>query len=162
MRRYHLTVSLVFILGLSMAILMNFNTLTVRAAPTVHPSINIDGNVALDAFFAGNGTSGNTTHPYVLEDIDITFDGVQNGIKIANTNRHLILDNVNVSEFYQSTLNDKYWKEISELFPQYNSDDADTQKAINHIIQGMKNKYPDQDWNNIEQDMRKKVYAGIT
>jgi len=65
-------------------------------------------------------------------------------------------------EFYQSTLNDKYWREISELFPQYNSDDADTQKAINHIIQGMKNKYPDQDWNNIEQDMRKKVYAGIT
>lgn len=83
---------------------MNLNTLKVKAAPTVHSSIDIDGNAALDAFFAGNGTSGNITHPYVLEDIEITFDEVQNGIKIANTDKYLILDNVNVSEFYQSTL----------------------------------------------------------
>jgi len=65
-------------------------------------------------------------------------------------------------DFYQSTLDDDYWKEISDLFPQYNSNDADTQKAVDHIIKGMKNKYPDQDWNNIEKEMRDKVHDGIT
>ena len=65
-------------------------------------------------------------------------------------------------DFYQSTLDDDYWKETSDLFPQYNSNDADSKKAVDHIIAGMKNKYPDQDWNNIEQDMRDKVHGGIT
>lgn len=65
-------------------------------------------------------------------------------------------------DFYQSTLDDEYWKEISKLFPNYNGVAADTDKAVNHIIKGMKNKYPDQDWNNIEQDMRDKVHGGLT
>lgn len=65
-------------------------------------------------------------------------------------------------EFYQSTLDDPYWKEISGLFPNYNGGESDTKKAVDHIINGMKNKYPDQDWGNIESNMRSKVHGGIT
>ena len=65
-------------------------------------------------------------------------------------------------EFYQSTLDDEYWKEISNLFPDYNSDGADAKKAVNYIFNGMKNKYPDEDWANIEKDIRAKILAGIT
>ena len=65
-------------------------------------------------------------------------------------------------DFYHSTLDDDYWKEISDLFPNYNIQTADTNKAVDHIIGGMKKKYPDQDWNNIESDMRSKVNGGIT
>ena len=65
-------------------------------------------------------------------------------------------------DFYQSTLDDPYWKEISKKFPDYNTEETDTKKAVDYIIAEMKKKYPDQDWNNIEQDMRDKVHAGIT
>jgi tryptophan synthase beta subunit len=65
-------------------------------------------------------------------------------------------------DFYQSTLDDGYWKEISKLFPDYNGKESDTQKAVSYILKGMKNKYPDQDWANIEADMRSKVHAGLT
>ncbi|MHA1109572.1 MAG: NosD domain-containing protein [Promethearchaeota archaeon] len=104
MRRTHLTFTLIFVIGLSMVLWINFNTTTVKAVPTFHTSIDIDGNAALDAFCLGNGTSGNITHPHVIEDIEITFDGPQNGIKITNTDRYLVIENVNVSEFFQSTL----------------------------------------------------------
>ena len=72
-----------------------------------------------------------------------------------------LFEDVN-EEFYQSTLNDEYWKEISKLFPDYNSNEADTKKAVNYILKKMKNKYPDQDWNNIGQDMCDKIHASIT
>ena len=65
-------------------------------------------------------------------------------------------------DFYQSTLDDEYWKEISNLFPDYNSGGVDAKKAVNHILNGMKNKYPDEDWANIERDIRDKILAGIT
>ena len=104
MRRTHLTITLIFAFSLCSVFMISFNTTTVKAVPSVyHSSIDIDGNSQLDVFFAGNGTSGNITHPYVLEDIEIVFDGVQNGIKLANTDKYLIIENVNVSEFFQST-----------------------------------------------------------
>lgn len=104
MRRTHLTFALIFTLGLSMILWINFNTISVKAAPTYHSSIEIDGNSALDAFCADNGTSGNITHPHIIDDIEITFDGSPVGIDISNTDRYLIIENVNVSEFFQSTL----------------------------------------------------------
>ena len=68
----------------------------------------------------------------------------------------------NVDNFYQSTLDDEYWKEISDKFPNYNSEEQDTNKAVDYIISSMKKKYPDQEWNVIEKAMRSKVHGGIT
>ena len=63
-------------------------------------------------------------------------------------------------DFYQSTLDDEYFKEISKKFPNYNS--SQSEEAADYIVKEMKKKYPDQDWNNIESDMRSKVHGGIT
>ena len=67
------------------------------------------------------------------------------------------------NDFYQSTLDDKYWTEIGDKFPDYNNPNSkDCDKAIDFIIKNMKNKYPDKKWEKIEQPIRKKIRAGIT
>lgn len=66
-------------------------------------------------------------------------------------------------DFYRSTLDDKYWTEIGDKFPNYNNPDSeDCDKAVDFIIKNMKDKYPDKNWDKIEQPMRKKVRAGMT
>jgi hypothetical protein len=66
-------------------------------------------------------------------------------------------------EIYQLSLKDEYWEELSNKFPNYNKPDSiDNKKAIDFILRNMKNKYPDKDWENIEEPMRKKIRAGIT
>jgi hypothetical protein len=66
-------------------------------------------------------------------------------------------------ELYQSSLNDEYWNEISNIFPNYNNPESeDNEKAIDFIIKKMKNKYPNNNWEKIENTMRKKINAGIT
>lgn len=66
-------------------------------------------------------------------------------------------------ELYQSSLQDDYWKEYSDKFPQYNNPSSnDNYQAVEFILKNMKNKYPDRDWKNIEEPMRKKIRAGIT
>jgi len=84
---------------------MDFSIVKIKATPiqVYHPSINIDGNDELDAFCAGNGTFGNTTHPHRIENFEILSDGPQNGLKLANTDRYLIIQNVNITQFFQST-----------------------------------------------------------
>ena len=62
--------------------------------------------------------------------------------------------------FYHSTLNDEYHKEISKKFPNYNS--SQSEEASNYIVREMKKKYPDQDWKKIEKSIRQKVFDGIT
>ena len=65
--------------------------------------------------------------------------------------------------FYQSTLDDDYWKDFHNKFPDYNSPDSpDNKKAVDYIISSMKKKYPNQQWNVIEKSMRSKVHSGIT
>lgn len=66
-------------------------------------------------------------------------------------------------ELYHSTLNDKYWSEIGNKFPDYNNPHSnDHDEAVNYIIKNMKNHYPEKNWNKIEKPMRKKISAGIT
>ena len=66
-------------------------------------------------------------------------------------------------DFYQSTLDDKYWTEIGDKFPNYNNPDSeDCDKAVDFIIKNMKDKYPDKNWDKIEEPIRKKVRAGMT
>ena len=69
----------------------------------------------------------------------------------------------NVENFYQSTLEDEYWKDISDKFPDYNDPSSeDNKKAVDFIVDSMKLKYPDQDWGAIEATIRSKVHGGIT
>jgi len=69
----------------------------------------------------------------------------------------------NEDELYISSLDDHYWSEISKKYPDYNDPDStDNTKAINHVLNGMKNKYSDQDWGKMEDQMRSKIAGGIT
>ena len=106
LRSKHFTISLLFIISFGM---ITFTLLSIAPgvkaapmAPLADPSILIDGNTELDAY-CGNETSGNATHPHIIENMEIVSDGPQNGIKITNTDRHLILRDVNVTNFSQSS-----------------------------------------------------------
>ncbi len=106
LHRKHITISLIFVFSLLVSIwILQISIPSAQGVTQAdyHPSINIDGNAELDAFCSGNGTSGNITHPYVIENLEIKSDGAQNGFKLSNTNRYLIIRNVNISEFYQSS-----------------------------------------------------------
>ena len=74
-----------------------------------------------------------------------------------------INESLDLNDLWGSTQNDSYWKDISNKFPKYNSPDTeDNKNAIDYIINSMKEKYPEKNWNNIEQDIRKKVSGSIT
>ena len=105
LKRKHLT-KLFFVLSLFMfTFFLQLTVPGVNAAPVVvnHSSIAIDGNEQLDAFCAGNGTSGNATSPHRIEDLEITWDGPQIGFNLSNIDRYLILYNVSVSDYFQSS-----------------------------------------------------------
>lgn len=64
-------------------------------AATVHSPIWIDGNIALNAFFSGNGTTGaDWGNAHVIENYEIDAGGSGSGIEIHNTNLYLIIRNV--------------------------------------------------------------------
>ena len=72
-------------------------------------------------------------------------------------------ESLDINNLYLSTKNDKYWKDISKKFPGYNSPDTkDNKDAINHIINGMKTKYPEKNWGEIEKDIRNKISGSLT
>ncbi len=69
----------------------------------------------------------------------------------------------NVDKFYHSTLNDEYWKNFSDKFPNYNSPgSSDCDKAVNHILGGMKKKYTGKNWKKLEPELKSKIHSGIT
>ena len=70
---------------------------SIPKASTIHSPISINGNGALDAFCAGNGTDGlswDTAH--VIEGFEIDAGGIGSGIYIRNTDRFLIIRNSNI------------------------------------------------------------------
>ena len=56
----------------------------------------------------------------------------------------------------------EYWKEISDKFPNYNSNSDDTKKATDFILKSMMKKYPEYDWSSIENEIRDSIKAGIS
>ena len=51
----------------------------------------------MDTFFAGNGTDGlSFDTAYVLEDFEIDAGGVGSAIRLANTNRYLVITKCNI------------------------------------------------------------------
>lgn len=68
-----------------------------------------------------------------------------------------------LDDTYNMSLDDEYWKQISKKFPEYNDPNSpDCKKAIDYILNGMKKKYPDENWGKIESEMRSKIHGGIT
>ena len=68
-----------------------------------HSPIAINGNAALAAFCAGNGTDGSHSNPYVIQDYVINAT-TANGIDVENTNAYLVIQNC-VVENGSSTYN---------------------------------------------------------
>ena len=105
-RRKYLFITIIFVFSLTISAWIYQRSIQFsHAVPqqSYHASIEIDGNAELDAFCDGNGTSGNVTHPHIIENIEIKSDGAQNGFKLSNTDRYLIIRNVNISEFFQTS-----------------------------------------------------------
>ena len=70
--------------------------------------------------------------------------------------------NLNVDNFYQKTLKDDYWKNMSELYPNYNSvDSTDNQNAVDYIFKCMKNKYKNINLDSIEDELKTKIKDGM-
>ncbi|MFX0103764.1 MAG: NosD domain-containing protein, partial [Candidatus Hodarchaeota archaeon] len=61
---------------------------------TIHPTIDIDGNLALLAFPNKTGT-GTATDPIIIENLEIDAGGspMKHGIEISNTDLHLVIRN---------------------------------------------------------------------
>lgn len=84
------------LVGLSGFIMFNAEKLTtdLPLASASHAPINIIGNSAMDAFFAGNGTDGLSYETaYVLEGLEIDAGGVGSAIRFQNTSRYLLIRN---------------------------------------------------------------------
>ena len=60
-----------------------------------HASIYIDGNAALDAFCAGNGTDGTEGNPHIIEGYTID-GGIGTAIEILNTDLYLIIQDCTI------------------------------------------------------------------
>lgn len=68
-----------------------------------------------------------------------------------------------LNDFYRSTLDDKYWKEMGSKFPQYNNTDSDDCKnAVEFIYNSMVERYPNIKWDEISNDIKNKIRDGIT
>lgn len=65
-------------------------------------------------------------------------------------------------EIYQQSLNDPYHK-VSDKFPDYNNPDSqDHKKAVDYVLNHMKEKHPNEDWDAIEKQVRNKISDGQT
>lgn len=67
-----------------------------RISPSIlHSPIYLDGNSAIDAFCAGNGTTGSVSNPHVLQNFEITTGGT--AISLYNINKYVIIRNCNLT-----------------------------------------------------------------
>ena len=65
-------------------------------------------------------------------------------------------------EVYQKSLKDDYWNSVREVYPnigraEYN----ETDKAIDYVHDKMKEKYPDEDWLEISDDIKRIIGDGL-
>jgi hypothetical protein len=66
-------------------------------------------------------------------------------------------------ELYHKSLKDDYWKDISDKFPDYNHPDSDDfKKAVAYILDNMKKKYKNENWDKIEKEIKDSISGGIT
>jgi hypothetical protein len=64
---------------------------------------------------------------------------------------------------YDATLEDEYWKEISDKFPDYNNPGSyDHTNAVEWILNRMKDEYDNVEWEKYEDEIRSKIKDGLT
>lgn len=74
-----------------------------------------------------------------------------------------IFDSFAADVVYDDSLDDAYWKEISDKFPQYKFvNTQDHIDAVEFILNKMKQEYDELDWTGIESEMRSKISDGIS
>lgn len=82
---------------------------------------------------------------------------------MKNTFDDFIFDSFIADEVYYDSLEDSYWKEISDKFPQYKFvDTQDHIDAVEFILNKMKKEYDELDWTGIESEMRNKISDGLS
>lgn len=86
---------LVFTLICGFASVLGFALLIYNQPISAHflDPIAIDGNAELDAFCAGNGTTGEYGDPYIIRDLEFGDCGIYWGLSILHTTRYLIILN---------------------------------------------------------------------
>lgn len=63
---------------------------------------------------------------------------------------------------YDATLEDNYWKEISDKFPDYNNPGShDHADAVEWILNKMKEEYENIEWEKYEDEIRSKIKDGL-
>jgi parallel beta-helix repeat protein len=98
-----LALSIMLIIGLSIpfSILQLSDGKTSKGLPVisaVHDPILISSNLAMDTFFAGNGTDGLSWETaYTLENLIIDAGGIGSPVRIENTDRYLIIRNCSLT-----------------------------------------------------------------
>lgn len=64
---------------------------------------------------------------------------------------------------YDATLEDEYWKEISDKFPNYNNPGSfDHPDAVEWILNKMKEEYESIEWEKYEDEIRHKIKDALT
>ena len=71
-------------------------------------------------------------------------------------------DEAKAEEVYNKSLNDSYWGEAADKYPESNSNDAQTESSVSYILSGMRTKYPEYDWASIEGEVKDKIQSSLT
>ena len=95
-----LVVSLLAVVGIWQCIPMEYKNDKINACINIEAlmslsaesPINIDGDAALSSFCSGNGSTGSSLNPFIIENYLIDASAA-NGICISNTNAYLVIEN---------------------------------------------------------------------
>jgi len=64
---------------------------------------------------------------------------------------------------YDATLEDSFWNEIEDKFPDYkNPGSYDNPNAVEFILNKMKKEYDNIEWDKFEDEIRNKIKDGLT
>jgi hypothetical protein len=76
---------------------------------------------------------------------------------------NFLFESVEGNELFYDSLNDSYWKEISDKFPNYNSiNTEDHLNAVEYILTKMKEDYDNVEWEGLESEIRNKIKDAIS
>ena len=88
-----------------------------------------------------------------------------NGIKVLSymAKKEKLKESVEGDAIYDETLDDDYWNEISDKFPDYNNPGSyDHVNAVEWILNRMKDEYDNIEWEKYEDEIRSKIKDGLT
>lgn len=83
-------------------------------------------------------------------------------IRIPTFNEFLY-ESTEGDKIYQNTIDDEYWIEIADIFPEYNNPGSyDHTNAVEWILNKMKHDYENIEWDTYEDEIRSKIKDGLS